>query len=334
MAGDVEAIKPFFLNKKVRDDATAHLARDYSKLASMEIINADDFTFPVYCYISDGDGWFNLMRGQCLLMLDVRSWKVIAWSLQPERNYNSLVIRTLMNHVCTGWGIPGTWYFERGIWQNSHVVKGTVPPGWNDALSWLEAKIGWENLGVKFQHAIRARTKPVERVGGLLQDLMHGIRGYCGRDERRDCPEATKRAKEDLKWHRVNHPGELFLSFDEWHDQLGQLIDRYNAASQDGKVLQGLSPDEAFEKCWPHNNPPARLDANSWHLLAHYVRPVPVTTNGICFGIGSKSFVYRNERTGQDRGKTVLAWFDPESPEFLCVTDMNPMSAIEVVVKG
>jgi hypothetical protein len=326
VAGEVEAIKPFFLNKKVRDDVTAHVERDYSKLASMEIINADDFTFPVYCSVPDGNDWFNLTRGQCLLMLDVRSWKIIAWSLQPERNYNSLVIRTLQNRVCTGWGIPGTWYFERGIWQNSHVVKGTAPVGWNDAHSWLEAKIGWENLGVKFQHAIRARTKPVERVGGLLQDLMHGVRGYCGRDERRDCPDATKRAMDEFKsseFRRSHHPDELFLSFDEWHEQLAQLIDRYNAAGQDGKVLQGLSPDEAFEKFWPHGNPPAKPDANWRHLVAHYVRPVPVTTNGICFRIGSKSFVYRNERTGQDRGKTVLANFDPETPEFLCVTDMN-----------
>ena len=128
---------------------------------------------------------------------------------------------------------------------------------------------------------------------------------------------------QDVQFHRVNHARELFLSFDEWHEQLGQLIDRYNAASQDGKVLQGLSPDEAFEKYWPHSNPPARLDANSWHLVAHYTRPVPVRTNGICFRINTQSFVYRNERTGQDRGKTVLAWFDPECPEFLCVTDMN-----------
>lgn len=110
---------------------------------------------------------------------------------------------------------------------------------------------------------------------------------------------------------------------DEWHAELDQIIHRYNAESQEGKVLQGLSPDEAFEKFWPHGNPPSRLDANGWHLVAHYVRPVPVTTNGICFRIGSKSFVYRNERTGQDRGKTVLAWFDPDSPDFLCVTDLN-----------
>jgi hypothetical protein len=323
---EVKMIKPHLLGKKAKDDAMAHVERDYSKLASMEIINADDFTFPVYFYVPDGEGWFTLTRGQCLLMLDVRSWKIIAWSLQPERNYNSLTIRTLMNSVCTGWGIPGTWYFEKGIWQKSHVVKGTAPTGWNDAHSWAEAKVGWENLGVKFKHAIRARTKPVERVGGLLQNLMHGIRGYCGRDERRDCPDATKQAMDEFqspKFRREKHPSELFLCFEEWHDQLEQIIHRYNAASQEGKVLGGLSPDEAFKNFWPHGNPPTKLDANSWHLVAHYVRPVPVTTNGICFRIGSKSFVYRNDRTGQDRGKTVLAWFDPHCQEFLCVTDMN-----------
>jgi hypothetical protein len=326
VSNEIKNILPHALGKRAKDDAMAHVERDYSKFSSMEIVNADDFTLPVYFYVPDGNGWFTLVRGQCLLMLDVRSWKIIAWSLQPERNYNSLTIRTLMNRVCAGWGIPGTWYFERGIWKNSHVVKGTAPPGWNDAHSPLEEKIGWENLGVKFRHAIRARTKPVERVGGLLQDLMHGVRGYCGRNEKIDCPEVTKRAMDDLKFHRVNHPGELFLSFDEWHAQLGQLIDRYNATSQEGKVLQGLSPDEAFEKFWPHGNPPSRLDANSWHLLAHYVCPKPVTNNGICFLFGKKKFVYRNERTGQDRGKTVLAWFDPDSPDFLCVTDLNKKS--------
>jgi hypothetical protein len=323
LSGEVRGLMPFFLGKKAIDDGTAHLDRDYSKLTAMQVVSADDFTFPVYFYVPDGDGWFNLTRGQCLLMLDVRSWRIIAYSLQPERNYNSLVIRTLMNRVCGDLGIPGVWYFERGTWQNALLVKGNPPAGWENALSWPEAKIGWENLGVKFRHAIRARTKPVERVGGLLQNLMHGLRGYCGRDERRDCPEVTKRAMQEVQFRRVNHPGELFFSFDEWNGQLGQLIDSYNASSQDGKILQGLSPDEAFEKFWPASNPPSRMDANCWHLVAHYVRPVPVTTNGICFRIGQKKFVYRNERTGHDRGKTVLAWFDPASPDFLCVTDAN-----------
>ena len=320
---EVDGIMPFFLGKKAIDDATAHVDRDYSKLAAMQVVCADDFTFPVYFYVPDGNGWFTLTRGQCLLMLDIRSWRVIGYSLQPERNYNSLVIRTLMNRICSDWGIPGNWYFERGIWKNSLLVKGNPPAGWLNALSWPETEIGWEKFGVKFVHATRARSKPIERVGGLLQDLMHGVRGYCGRDERRDCPEVTRLAIQDLRRGRVDHPGELFFSFQEWDEQLGQLVDRYNAASQDGKVLQGLSPDEAFEQFWPHDNPPARMDENCWHLVAHYVRPIQVTVNGICFRIGGKKFVYRNTRTGEDRGKTLLAWLDPGNPEFLCVTDMN-----------
>src|SRR5690606_9905887 len=130
--------------------------------------------------------------------------------------------------------------------------------------------------------------KPVERVGGLLQDLMHGLRGYCGRDERRDCPQATKQAMDEVKARQVNHPGELFFSFEEWNTELARLIDQYNATSQDGQVLAGLSPDEAFEKNWPHNDPPSRIDANCWHLVAHYVRPVNVTVNGISFYIGGR----------------------------------------------
>jgi hypothetical protein len=48
-----------------------------------------------------------------------------------------------------------------------------------------------------------------------------------------------------------------------------------------------------------------------------------VGTNGICFRIGSKDFIYRDDHTGKDKGKTVLAWFDPDHPEWLGVTDMN-----------
>jgi hypothetical protein len=323
VSNDVQQLMPFFLGKKAIDDATAHIQRDYSKLAAMEVVSADDFTLPVYFYIPDGKGWVTLTRGQCLIFLDVRSWRIIAYSLQPERNYNSFVIRTLMNRVCRDHGIPGTWYFERGIWKRSLLVNGRAPVGWNDGLSPLDAQIGWENMNVKFRYATRARTKPVERVGGMLQDLMHGIRGYCGRDERRDCPEQTKRAIDDVQARRVEHPGELFFNFNEWDERLAQVIAEYNCTSQDGTVLQGLSPNEAFEKYWPTDNPPGKLDEQSWHLLAHYVRPIRVTENGLCFRIGKKSYVYRNERTGQDRGKTVLAWFDPESQDIISVTDLD-----------
>ena len=320
---EVRMIAPYRLGKKAIDDSTAHVTRDYTKLASMQAVTADDLTPPIYYYVPDGNGWVTLTRGQVLAFVDVRSWKILGWSLLPEKNYSSLSIRTLMNRVCAKWGLPSAWIFEGGLWRNSRVVKGNTPTGWETGLSWADCSVGWEKLGVNFRHAIRARTKPVEGVFRLLQNQMEGLRGYCGRNERVDCPEVTKRAMQDVQFKRVNHPGELFFSFEEWDAELGRLIEDYNATAQEGTTLHGMSPDEAFEAFWPHDNPPTKLDASCWHLVAHYVKPVQVTANGISFRIGKKSFVYRNERTGADRGKELLAWFDPETPEFICVTDKN-----------
>ena len=48
-----------------------------------------------------------------------------------------------------------------------------------------------------------------------------------------------------------------------------------------------------------------------------------VTANGITLRFGKQVFNYRNEQTGQLRGQKILAWFNPEAPEVLAVTDMN-----------
>jgi hypothetical protein len=174
---------------------------------------------------------------------------------------------------------------------------------------------------VRFIHAKRARSKPAELVGGLLQNLMERVPGYCGRDERRDCPESTRLNK--LAVERRTEPHGLFHSFDAWEGELGRLIVQYNATVQDGRILSGKSPDQAFDAFWPRDNPPIEFDARCWHLLAHYVSEREVTKDGICFSIGGKKFEYRNDLTSAVRGKKVLAWFDPECPELLGVTDLK-----------
>lgn len=325
---DVELIAPYLLGKKAIDDATPSLRRDYSKLRSMHAVTADDFTMPVYCFVPDGKGWWLLTRGQCLLMIDCRSLKIIGWSLQPERNYNSLVIRTLMNRTCQEWGLPRAWIFENGIWKNAHLVKGP-PREWSQGKSWAEYKPGWESLGVRFIHAKRARSKPAELVGGLLQNLMERCVGYCGRDERRDCPEATKRNKLAVESSRVEPHG-LFLSFDAWETELGRLIAMYNASVQQGTILQGLAPDDAFKAHWPHNDPPMALDSTCWHLLAHYVSEREVKPDGIKFKIGAEQYIYRDANSSALRARRVLAWFDPDCPELLGVTDLHGRNPVLV----
>jgi hypothetical protein len=254
-------------------------------------------------------------------MIDVRSLKIIAFSLQPERSYNSHVIRTLMNQACRAWGLPRVWYFENGIWRNAALVKGP-PREWSEGKSWGELKPGWERLGVKFIHAKKARSKPAELVGGLLQNLMERVPGYCGRDERRDCPEETRRNKLAVEARRVEPHG-IFLSFDAWCQELEKLVSAYNNTVQQGRILNGQSPEQSFEACWSHGNEPVKFDASCWHLLAHYVSQRTVGVEGISFRIGNQTFIYRDSNSSDLRGREVLAWFDPECPELLGVTDLK-----------
>jgi len=317
-------IMPFILGKKAIDDATPSLRRSYDRMCSMTAITADDFTLPVYFYYQDKDGHYRLTRGQCLLYIDCRSLSILGFSLQPDRNYNSLVIRSLDNRVCQKWGIPKYKYYECGIWKNSKVVKNATPLGWSAARSDAECDFGWGQLGVKIIHARKARSKLAELVGGLLQNLCERVIGYCGRDERRDCPDVTKKNKLAVESGRV-HPEGLFLSFDQWEVELQRLVEWYNSTTQNGRILDGLSPDDAFEKFWPKHDLPNPYCGAHAHLNAHWVSKRTVTTNGIGFRIGKEPYAYRCQLS---QGEKVLAWFDPESPDTLGVTDLKQRNPI------
>jgi hypothetical protein len=203
---------------------------------------------------------------------------------------------------------------------------------WRLGKSWPERDLGWARLGVRVIHAKRARSKPAELVGGLLQNLQERVPGYCGRDERRDCPELTRRNKMAVEARRVEPHG-LFLSHDAWMEELDRLIAIYNAAPQDGRILNGRSPDEVFKSSFP-NGELTRLDARCWHWLAHYVSERTVTKDGIRFSIGREKFEYSNEALDRLRGRQVLAWFDPEYPELLGVTDLKELNPLLVERTG
>jgi hypothetical protein len=321
---DVALIAPYLLDQQAIDDATAAMIRDLSGLRSMTVVTADDFTFPVYFLVPDGRGWWKLTRGQCLLFIDVRSLKIIAYALLADRNYNSLAIRTCMNQVCREHGLPLVWHFEGGMWKNAKVVVGDAPAKWDDGLSWSETELGWEKLGVHFINSKRARSKYAEMVGGKLQNFMESVKGYCGRNERFDCPGETRRHKDDVEYRRVKDPTAFFFTFEQWDEELGKIIDRYNGDVHGHKnrtIIPGLNPDLAFEKFWVQEDV-SRPNGDWWHLVAHYVRKCQVTKDGINFRIGREIYRYFGG-ISEMRLKTVLAWLDPQTPDWVWVTDLN-----------
>ncbi len=98
---DLEVLKPYRIGARAADAASAWVKRDWSGVPSMYAPTMDDVTMPIYAWHHDKTGKCILTRGQCILAVDCRSLKVLGFSLQPDRNYNAAVIRSLITTVCS-----------------------------------------------------------------------------------------------------------------------------------------------------------------------------------------------------------------------------------------
>jgi hypothetical protein len=260
------------------------------------------------------------MRGQVLLMIDVRSTCILSFAMLDQRHYTSHSIRTLITRTCDAYGLPRQgFYFEKGIWQSSRLLKGDRNAS-DDELTWTESEGGLRDLGLKFRHSKLPRSKPVERVIGQIQNLMDGGPGDAGRDEMKKPFERFLERKRLVESGKAR-PEEYFLSWEQAEANLARACEECNDARNDGQMTCGLTPQQAWQKF--QTSPLVRLSGQARYLLACHKKPVKVTRNGIRMKFGKKAFIYHDENTGRYEGQIVLAWFNPELPEVLSVTDMH-----------
>ncbi|HZV35357.1 MAG TPA: hypothetical protein VFB72_12355, partial [Verrucomicrobiae bacterium] len=320
----------------------AALQRYRDNMPSRFSFSADDVTLNVYFYVADGEGWFRLVRGQCIIVIDRRTLRVMGFSLQPDANYSSPVIHSVFSKVFADHGVPRRFLLEMGIWKNSRLITGAPQSETTDYRyrflphSWAETETGFGRLGIEIRHATRSRTKEVELVIGLLQNLMDGEPGYCGRAERHDLPEATKRQMEDVKYRRVDHPSKHFYSFEQWNNRLLEIIEKYNRTPQQGIILGGMSPDEADEKLQSadESKRPLFFDATCRWLLSQYVVKKEAGKDGITITVGKNSWRYCDGQLARDKFKDVLCWFNPADPSLLVVTDLKMKNPYTVQLFG
>lgn len=289
----------------------AHIIRDWSGVLPGDWYSADDTTLPLYYWQEDDQGRPAVMRGQCLLMNDCRTNRILAFALHSERNYTARVIRGLILEAHDTYGLPRQgFFFERGTWANAKLIKGSKESA--DAVSPDETELGLREW-VQFKHAKpgNARAKTIERIIGLIQDRMEDQPGYCGRNEQTEKFERVQRALLDIRAGRVA-PEKHLLHRDEWFSRLHDLCDAYNHEQQQGRMLGGLSPREAWEKWTDPSRPLMRLTPETRYLLAHHRRPLKVSSNGICVQIGRDRHWFRNEVSGRFVGRIVQVYFNPD----------------------
>jgi hypothetical protein len=335
----IAALAPFQQGPRAADKASPSMELSYDGIRPMDCLVIDDATWNVYLKWPLPEGGWKLTRGQIILIIDFRTLRVLHYGIIPEEQPNSLLAFTVTTRAIAEFGIPKAIYLERGkVFAESKLMTGgkrTVQamrlPGWDDIPA-ADRELGLQRLGLKIITARRARSKAVELVIGLLQNRTDGEVGFCGRHERFDRPEALTRLLKEAGSRDIERSAKAlaqFYTIEEWAERFQAHCDAYNAEPQEGKHLQGLSPEAAFQAWWPHDDPPTKLDAGCRHWLAHHRKPVDVRGGAISFVLRGEKFTYRHEALSPLEGRKVLAWLDPELPEVITVTDMkqaNPLS--------
>ena len=289
----------------------ADIRRDWSKVPSGSIYSCDDHTPDVYYYVPDGQGWFSLIRGQFLPVIDVRSKKLLDFVLIDSPNYTAFAIRALFNRVSLRFGPPDIWHLECGLWKRSKLLGRGGARG--ASLVEIDQNFA-ELIGSKIIHALpgNAKAKVIENVFSLLVRRFRGEFGYVGNDEMHDKRERVRAAIIEVEKGPRNgtHPAKVgFLSGDEWKAKLEGYCADYNNAPQESRVMGGnqvefISPEEAWVKYRQRDASgavvePLLLPKEMEYKLAEHQQPVTVTRNGI--RLFSGKYRYRSVEAGGAR---------------------------------
>jgi hypothetical protein len=254
-------------------------------------------------------------------MIDERSLLALGFALHSENNYNARIIRALITRVHDSFGLPRRrFYFERGIWKTSKILTGEKQPIATE-LELAHTELGLREFGVKFSHAKSPRGKVIERVLGLVQNQMERLPGYVGRNEISDRFERVQQQINEARSGSVD-PAKYFLSKEQWLESLTRLLHDYNGERQEGKLLNGFSPREAWNR-FQSTEDLVKLGEKARYLLAHHKLKLRVRRAGITLRPSLGGGTYCSETTGRFAGQDVLVWCNPEELDYVAVTSLD-----------
>lgn len=321
---EIRRAMPFHIGPRTARLNGCYLERDWSGVFAGDWFTSDDVTLPVYWYLPEKPE--ELIRGQFLPMCDLRSERVLDFLLVAEPAYSAADIRLLISRVCRRYGLPRVGFaFESGIWKRAKLVGGRACQGAGEDCGETFA----DRLGLRITHSIpgNARAKVIERVIGILQEAMAGEPGFVGRDEMHIKYERVRQAMLEVQSGR-KHPAEVgFYSLEQWLPRLQAICEEYNATPRESAVMGGrMCPNEAWEalqRRLPDGtiDPVVKLPPELDYLLSAHRQVLTVGRGGISL-FGGK-YRYASEVTGARQGETVVCWWDPETPDFITITDLH-----------
>ena len=334
----VQSALPYRRGPEFARLAGPYIPRDWSDTGPGDYFSADDVTWNHYYWFTDDAGQIQIARGECLLMTDLRTGYPLGF-LMIAGKYNSLHVRSLVlrvhdletvvqgETVNTG-GLPHVGLFlEKGVWA-ARLIEGPHRRGWQ-WNPWRESELGLRERGLNLdvRHATTPRSKPIEGLLRILQERMRCEPGFVGFDERRDEREVMQDFLARVRSGK-EHAGNELPSMDRWRGRVAEILQEFADEPQNGKMLPGVSPAEAWwnglgDKPGIADKPLRRLAEESRYLLASHKRPVEVTPQGIRLRIGKREWVFWGETLAPYVNRRVLAFFNLECPELLVCSDLE-----------
>ena len=329
----IESVLPLHRGPREAQMRGPYILRDWSGVQPGDWFSADDITWNHYFRSEEAGGNPVITRGECLLQIDLRTGYPLEFSIIAGK-YNSEHIRALILKTHDAVGLPRCgFYYERSVWA-SRLIDGDRRDG--NPAHWRETELGLRERGLNLdvRHATTPRAKTIEGLIHILQDRMRSIPGFVGFNERTDRRERVQavlsRAYTSAGAHQKGREStarnEAALAslptLDEWRRTVRAVLDEFAHDPQNGKMLNGATPVEAWQE-GTSRRPLKRLPDEARFILSTHRKPVRVQQHGIALTIRGQKFLYANEHTGALIGRDVLAFYNVAAPELLTVSDMK-----------
>ena len=287
-----------------------HSIGDYSKGRFGRAFTADDMTANVYVWVEwpNEDGYI-VVRPQILAAMDVdtQAWLCVRAIIRSKGQYNKDDVWGLIGDVLENFGKFEIAVLEGGIWQ-SNVVVG-------QKISDSERMGGLRAMGIKVIHTRSPRGKIIETNFDELQLAGDNCKGYCGREERKDCPEPLKKQMLALESRKL-HPSQFLLSLDQYNKHLENTLRELNDTRKDGPTHRGLSPAELVAE---QNVELPQFPAEAQWMYRSDYRQVTVTKNGVRIQIASGKYAHSYSYYSADleihRGRKVVVFWNDYNPD-------------------
>lgn len=291
----------------------AYTESEYENLKAGTVFTADDMTANVYVWCEwNNEQGFLLIRPQILAAMDVGSmaWLNVRAVMRPKGQYNRDDVWGLIGDVFDDYGKFEAAILEGGIWQSKQITGQLC----DDNVRFG----GLRDLGCKVIHTRTPRGKIIETAFNSLQHAADNCRGFCGRNERVDCPENVKHALAMVRSGKMSPSQAGFLHINEYKNHLAGVMNALNHERNDGKICRGLCPKDKWDQDTAGVDRVPFPENSKWMYRANFDR-VTVTRNGVRISQGTGkyqvSYAYSHPDLVPHRGRQVAVFWNAYDPD-------------------